>query len=426
MTLTTTLSIPATVLALLVLGVASTYERRAHGADTVAAREVRHWQRGAATFFFLSMLPGLVSRPQPEVAAAIHEALSAVAPFFLLFGTLCFIACISKVIPAWRRLQARRAEEARRLEIAAQGGPYPALSAPLAESLRQCMPELAVQVDQRDDTGHHASLVIDSPVEAQRYTVYALPREHLHLPQGKGLNTNAIARARAAAEAFEGRPVLWAPLPEHGTPRAYYAEHELDPRPFVVEGKDVHLAEAIHKLELTARSERRRREAREAARQATEGDPRHHIPIRSDVPAEHARRQHDRESWERFNLLAPRHPSIVQEIERRTRQTCDRCLMPIAEGTGTVVVTDHDHICKNDASVRIALGDTHDSVSQSMPDCGQCHYENPELYEACLNRLTLVHTGKCPPSPTDAEEAERDAAYEHRARLAALGRSIGE
>ncbi|ABM62153.1 hypothetical protein [Halorhodospira halophila] len=422
----TGISIVATVLALLIWAVAASYERQAEGLNAQVARDVKYWQRGAAIFFIISLLPSLISRPAPDLPRAVYETLSGLAPVFLLFGLLCFGAALSKLIPAWRRHREAREREQRRRQVAARGGPYPELSAALADSIRQCLPELEVATDQHSPEGHHASLVIESPMEQQRYVIYALPREHLHLDGGRGVNPNAVRRACETAAAFSGRPILWAPMPSHGTPQGYAAEGSSELRPYIVEGKDIHLAETVKKFDLAARSERRRRETREAARAASEGDPRHHIPIRSETSSDRGRRQHDRESWERFNLLAPRHPHIVEEVERRTRELCDRCLMQIPEGNGEVVVTDHDHICKNDASVRIALNEGNETLTQHMPDCGQCHYETPELYEECLSRLTLVHSGRCPANPDDPEEIERQQEYEQRARMEALGRSFRE
>ncbi len=420
----TTVSVLATVIAGLILMIAAAVERQAEGFGARVASEVKYWQRGAFSLFFITLIPAFISRPTPELAEAVYDSLSALAPFFLLLGLLCFIASLSKLIPAWRRHQAQRAEAARRREIAARGGPYPELSAAVVHSIRQCLPDMDVQADRRDEQGNHANLIAESEQEKQRYIVYALPREHLHRPGGAGLNPNALNRACNVAAAFDGRPILWAPLPQHGTPQGYYATHDSELRPYVVEGKDIHLAEAIKKFELTARSERRRREAREAARAAEEGDPRYHVPVRSETPAQRARQQHDRESWERFNVLAPRHPHMREVVERRTRLLCDRCLNRLPEEGGKVVPTDHDHICKNDASVRMVLDESNEPITQTMPDCGQCHYENPELYEECVSRLTLVHPGECPPSPDDPEEQQRQADYEHRQRMAELERSL--
>ncbi len=421
----TGITIAVAIIALIGMAVAGACEAQGRGIRVSEAREVKHWLRGAATLSIIGAVPAFIARPNPEFPAAIYDTVDGLTALFVVLGLACLGASIYRLVPAWRRYQGEREEEQRRRQIAAAGGPYPQISSEMAESLNQCLPELTVQADQHSDDGNHANAVVDSEAEGQRYVIYALPLEHLLLDKGKRLNPNALRRASAAAASFAGRPILWAPShPERGA-QGYYAEHKGEPRPYVVEGKDVHLAEAIRKFELAARSERRRREARQAERDAQKSDPRHHQPIRGQASADHARRQHDRETWERFNLLSPRHPQIIDEIERRTRRVCDSCLNVIAEGDGKVVVTDHDHVCRNDASVRLALDEGSQAITQHMPDCGQCHYETPDLYESCVSRLTLVHPGKCPPSPYDAEEVERQAEHEQRERLAALGQSMG-
>lgn len=422
--LLTVLSVAATLLSLLLLLLAGHYARHAGGLNAALARDFGYWQRGAAAFFAIGALPRLIARPELEMAAAIHRGLSALVPLLLLLGAVCLGAGLHKLIPALKRYRAQREQAQRQQQIARRGGPYPQLSAEVVESIRQCAPEMTLQADRYDAAGRHANLVIDSEEEQQRYVVYALPREHL-LPDGDNgpVNPNAVQQAVEVAQGLEGRPILWAPLSPQGSPVGYYAPGETaEPRPYIIEGKDVHLAELAKKFDLVARSERRRREAREAERRAKEDDPRSHIPIRTETRAEVAKQRHDRDSWERFNILAPRHPHIIDVIRRRTGDLCDRCLQQVVpEDNGKVVVTDHDHICKNEASVRIALDGSQQGAAQTMPDCSQCHYETPELYESCLSRLTWVHRGECP----DAEEdAERDAEFDRREKLAELGRSL--
>lgn len=436
--ITTTLSATGAVISVLVMIVAGTYERRAQSSsqrlEAEVARDVKHWQRGAATLFTISALPSLISRPSPELAGAVHEALDALAPMFLLLGAICFIASVNKIIPAWRRYKSQREQDSRKRQVAAQGWPFPEISAAVAQSLSQCLPDMSVQTDVKDDQGNHASLIIDSAEEDQRYVVYALPRDNLLLLVNNGnstekskkqkitVNHNAVLKAASAAKKFDGRPLLWTPLASKGNPTGYYAPVEWEPRPYVIEGKDIHLAETIKKFELTSRSERRRREARESARKAKEGDPRYHQPIRTETSAEKGRSSNNRDSWERFNLLAPRHPHMQEVIRRRTHNLCDKCVQKIIpEDSGKVVVTDHEHICKNDSSVRIVLEDSPEPVPQTMPDCAQCHYETPEYYESCVSRLTLVHSGKC---PDPEKNAEKDAEFARQEKLAELGRSF--
>lgn len=434
----TTLSATGAIISILLIIVAGSLESKAQRdgqrMEAEVAKDVKHWQRGAATLFAISALPALIARPQPDLAAAVYDALDALAPVFLLLAALCFFASANKVIPAWKRYKAQREQEAKKRQIAAQGGPFPQISAAVAQSLGQCLPEMGLKTDVRDEQGNHASIVIDSEEENQRYIVYALPRDNLFLAQGndskaekgsKGeqpLNQNALLNAAKAAKQQNGRPILWTPLGAKGNPNGYYASVDWDPRPYIVEGKDIHLAEAVKKFELTTRSERRRREAREAARQAKEGDPRYHLPVRTQVSAEKGRSNNNREAWERFNLLAPRHPHIQEVIRRRTHNLCDKCVQNIVpEDNGKIVVTDHDHICKNDASIRMVLDDGPEQVQQNLPDCAQCHYENPEYYESCVSRLTLVHAGEC---PDPDKNAEREAEFDHQEKLAELGRSF--
>ncbi|MBK1733929.1 hypothetical protein CKO15_01260 [Halorhodospira abdelmalekii] len=448
---TTTIGAIATVLSLLLMIAAGTFEARAQRLgkrlDAESARDIKYWQRGAASLFAIATLPGLISRPAPEFAAAVHDALSALSPMFLLLGALCFIASASKILPAWRRYREQRAQDAQKQRLAELGDPFPEVSAAIAQSLEQCLPGMTVKRDVRDGDGHHASLLLEPNGEGEaegRYIIYALPRVNLFKGEGKekgkdrgnaaqrqgtnrateaadgshvNLNLNAVSRAAKAASAFEGRPLLWTPA--QGNPTGYYAPVDWEMRPYVVEGKDIHLAEAIKKFELAGRSERRRREAREAARKAEEGDPRHHLPVRTEITADKARAAaSDRDGWERFNRLAPRHPHMIEVIRRRARNICDLCTQTIIpEESGKIAVTDHEHVCKNDATVRIALNEGPEPVSQNMPDCAQCHYEYPELYESCVSRLTTTHSGKC---PDPQKNAERDAELDHREKLARL------
>lgn len=423
----TALSTAAAGMTLLGTAVAGAYERQADGFGAQVAREFRYWLRAATVFFILPILPGFISRPDPDLPAAIHNVLSSLAPLFVTLGLLCLAVSVYKLVPAWRRYQAERERIRQRRQIAETGAGYSEISAEVAESIRQCLPELTVQANVRSDDGHTANLVIDSEAEGQRYVVYALPYEHLHLEaRGGAINPNAVRRAAEVARSLDGRPLLWTQQDPSAGARGYYVGHDRDPQPYVVEGKDIHLAEAINKFELAARSERRRREAREASRKAQEDDPRFHIPIRNSMSANQARSQNNRDTWERFNLLAPRHPHIREEVQRRTRNLCDACLNPLPEGEGKVVVTDHNHICRNENTVRIALSDSDQPITQDMPDCGQCHYENPEFYESCLSRLTVVHPHKCPPPPDDPEEAQKEAEHQHRERLARLGKSFSQ
>lgn len=435
----TTLSTTGTVLSVLLVIVAGTFERKAQREgqrmEVELARDVKHWQRGAATLFAISALPSFISQPQPELAAAVYDALDALSPMFMLLAGICFIASINKVVPAWRKHKAQREQDARKRQLARQGGPYPEISAAVAKSLGQCLPDMEMQTDVRDELGNQASIVLDSQEENQRYIIYALPRDNLFLNNdgrkstsakktNLTVNNNALSRAANAAKQLHGRPLLWTPLSSNdNNPNGYYAPVEWDPRPYIIEGKEIHLAEAVKKFELTARSERRRRESREAARKAKEGDPRHHIPVRTATTAEKGKNNsNNRDGWERFNLLAPRHPHIKEVIQRRTRNLCDKCVQTIGpEEPSKIVVTDHDHTCKNDASVRMVLEDNPEQLPQNMPDCAQCHYENPEYYESCVSRLTLVHAGKC---PEPGKSAEREAEFDHKERLAELGRSF--
>ncbi|BAU57526.2 hypothetical protein HH1059_08330 [Halorhodospira halochloris] len=434
----TTLSATGAVISVLLVIIAGTYERKAQRDslrfEAEVARDVKHWQRGAATLFAISALPSLISRPQPELAEAVYDSLDALAPMFLLLASLCFVASINKVIPAWRRYKAQREQDARRRQIAAQGAPYPEISAAVAQSLSQCLPDMELQTDVRDKLGNHASLLLQSGEENQRYVVYALPRDNLFVNNdskkgsegsknnGLTINHNALLRAANAAKQHDARPILWTPLGPKEQVNGYYAPVDWDPRPYVVEGKDIHLAETVKKFELTARSERRRRESREAARKAKEGDPRYHVPVRTDTSAERGRNNSNRDEWERFNLLAPRHPHIQEVIRRRAHNLCDKCVQNIVpEENSKIVVTDHEHVCKNDASIRIVLEDSPEQVPQNLPDCAQCHYEHPEYYESCVSRLTLVHSGNC---PDVHKNAERDAELDRQEKLAELGRSF--
>lgn len=394
---------------LIILGIAAAiasvaaghYARTRRVGPIAKARSFSEQQKGASIAFFIASIPGLMARPSQELMESAYTALEALRPVAAGLGLILVATAVFTLIPAVMNFLRTRQTQAEEIARARQGLNYPETPANVVENIGAAARDFDVDVDQHTPQGI-ANLLITT--DEGRYAIYILPPEHLY----KG-HQAALPRAVSIAEMLDAQAILWA-APQ-GAPRGYKAQGH---NAYVLEGRQDHLLKLIRRLDRISYSARQREKERDKKREKA----RAHDPIWSDVDWELAKARQDREGWERFTAQAPRHPAIQDVLFRRTEARCGRCRQAVAnENDWEVIITDPDHTCRNPQSIRLVPRDSVDDVPEQMPDCAQCHYENPEWFESCISRMTIAHVPQCPPPPEKKASSLEETDMERRARL---------
>ncbi len=392
--------------AALASAVAAHYAATRKDGPVSKARSFSEQMRGAAMAFAIASLPGFFSVPDSELMASAYTALEVLGPISGGLGIVLVIFGVSTLMPAINAYIRERELRAQETARACSGINYPETPTSVVQSINTIARQYDVDVDVETAQG-----LINILIETKegKYAVYLLPKEHLR----RG-GRQALARASAAAELLDALPILWSA--PNGPPRGYRASGH---KAYILEGRAEHLLHLIRRLDRSSQAERKRVEERKRHRAAA----RSHEPIRSSIDPETARSRHDLEGWERFAHQAPRHPTIQDVLYRRTEGRCAECKKHVPdERTMKVVVTDYDHACRLPDSIRLVPRDSVDDVPVNMPDCAQCHYEQPEYFESCINRMTIAHE-VC---PSETEEARKEAEYASMERRAQLAREHEE
>lgn len=392
--------------AALASAVAAHYAATRKDGPVSKARSFSEQTRGAAMAFFIAALPGFFRPPQSDLLASAYAAIEVLSPIAGGLGIILVVFGVSTLMPAINAYMRDREMRAEILAQARSGINYEETPTSVVQSLHTIARQFDVDFDV--NTGQGVMNVVIETKEG-RYAIYLLPKEHLRLG-----GRQALARASAMAESLEAMPILWAA--PNGPPRGYRAQGH---KAYILEGRAEHLLHLIRRLDRSSAAEKKRVEERKRHRAAA----RSHEPIRSSIDPETARARHDLEGWERFAHQAPRHPAIQDVLYRRTEGRCSLCKGVVPdENAMKVVVTDYDHACRHPDSIRLVPRDSIDDVPENMPDCAQCHYEQPEFFESCINRMTIAHQ-QC---PTQSEEARKEAEYAAMERRAQLAREHEE
>ncbi len=346
--------------------------------DTTVARQwrvARSWQDLAIGIAVVALLPTLISEPQVPILEDAHRMLSIAWPIVLLAAMGGAAISVRQMTPEIRRLLEERRQEKLRRAQASEGENPKETPGSLKEWLEHQGPDHEYQFDVETPRGH-ANIVITTA--EGKYAVYMLPEDHAQ----RGF-TRALYRCSTIADALGAKGIIWVPdsAQEEIRQSAKY-------RIFAIMGPLARVLKFIESQDQTAKTQRERREER---KRRQEEKSRHRTRWGS-IDARRAMERHDRHAWERFARKSPVHPGMRDLVYRRSGGRCAICNMHIDPTTAwEAMVTDYDHECRHPATIHlIPYGSTY-VERHAMPDCLDCHYENPEFFEACIERLASVH-----------------------------------
>ncbi len=377
--------------ALFALREATSARIRAEEGETVLARQwrvARSWQDLAIVVAVIALLPTVISRPQVPILEEAHRLLSIAWPIVLAAALVGAAISVRQMTPEIRRVLEERRQEMLRRARAKDGENTKSTPISLQEWLQQHGPDYEYQFDVKTPRGH-ANIVIATG--EGRYAIYMLPEEHFK----RGF-AHAVVRCSTIAEALGAKGMIWVSdaTQEEVRQSAKY-------RVFVVLGSLSRILKLIQSLDEKIKKQRERKEERKR-RQMEKSQQRTHW---GSIDARRAMERHDRQGWERFARKAPIHPEMRDMVYRRSGGKCAICNMHIDPNTAwEAMVTDYDHECRHPHTIHLVPHGIAYTERHAMPDCTDCHYENPELFESCIERLASVHP-RCRETKSKADEA---------------------
>lgn len=393
----------AFLIALFALREATSARIRREEGNTLLARkwrQARGWHDVAIAISALALLPRFITEPKVPFLDDAHSLLVTGWPLLLGLALIALIIGIRLMAPEIRRALDERMQDMRTQQQAQEGW-----NPPTPRELRNWLrgqggqsfaPKFEYQFDQETSAGMVNILITTAE---GRYAVYILPFAHYH----RGF-ARAIKRCSSVASLLQARGILWIPDSDRRDTR-----QSTQFRAFVVHGAISGVFNLVEHLDKVSRRHRERKEERKR-RQQEQKEKR----VRwGSQDVSRAAERHDKERWERFARKAPIHPDMRDLIFRRHRGRCVVCGMTIDPGTPWHVrVTDYDHACRNSGTVRAIPHGAQVKERLPMPDCAQCHYEQPEHFESCVERLGPVHPmclESAPPDEGGAVEASQGA-----------------
>lgn len=117
-------------------------------------------------------------------------------------------------------------------------------------------------------------------------------------------------------------------------------------------------------------------------------------PLVPKISSYKAKKNHDPVSWLRFGRRCQKNPYMRKKIRERDCNRCRWCFGLIKEHQEPVLHhVDYDHACSFNRNIS-TLSPTAKRPNRVFngPDCQKCEIENPEGFNACIDRLVLVHS----------------------------------
>lgn len=113
-----------------------------------------------------------------------------------------------------------------------------------------------------------------------------------------------------------------------------------------------------------------------------------HLPVALNSRKVMQRKHGGSTAWNAFSSGVCKNEYMKRELVHRQEKKCPACDEVIAR-RAVVHHVDYDHEC----GLALAGGKWLRRGSHTVPDCGTCYLERPDLFEECASRLRAVHVG---------------------------------
>jgi hypothetical protein len=112
------------------------------------------------------------------------------------------------------------------------------------------------------------------------------------------------------------------------------------------------------------------------------------IPVRKAVDCE---KDYDRERWLKYARRIKKNPYVQASLALRDKDECAWCGGKITDG-GDVHHISYDHACSFAGTIVVRLQTVQRHArKREVPDCERCRASDQVRFDACMNKLVLVH-----------------------------------